>query len=79
MKVYENILNNHETTNHDLFLYASNLDKIGKWDEAKVLLLELIEKNPKDTYTLNYLSYKLALQDQELELALNLIKKALVL
>ena len=36
-------------------------------------------KNPKDTYTLNYLSYKLALQDQELELALNLIKKALVL
>ena len=79
MKVYENILNNHETTNHDLFLYASNLDKIGKWDEAKVLLLELIEKNPKDTYTLNYLSYKLALQEQELELALNLIKKALVL
>ena len=28
---------------------------------------------------MNYLSYKLALQDQELELALNLIKKALVL
>ena len=79
IKVYENILNNHKTTNHDLFLYASNLDKIGKWDKAKVLLLELIEKNPKDTYTLNYLSYKLALQDQELELALNLIKKALVL
>ena len=79
IKVYENILNNHKTTNYDLFLYASNLDKIGKWDEAKVLLLELIEKNPKDTYTLNYLSYKLALQDQELELALNLIKKALVL
>ena len=79
IKVYENILHNHKTTNHDLFLYASNLDKIGKWDEAKVLLLELIEKNPKDTYTLNYLSYKLALQDQELELALNLIKKALAL
>ena len=45
MKVYENILNNHETTNHDLFLYASNLDKIEKWDEAKVLLLNLLKKS----------------------------------
>ena len=44
IKVYENILQNHKTTNHDLFLYASNLDKIGKWDEAKVLFLSLLKK-----------------------------------
>ena len=79
LKIYKIILKNHRSTDRDLFLYASNLDKIGKWNEAKELFLQLLKKNPKDTYTLNYLSYKLALKEQELELALNLIKKALVL
>ena len=60
-------------------MYAANLDKIGKWKEARVLFLELLKKNPQDTFTLNYVSYKLALKNQELELALDLIKKALVL
>ena len=36
-----------------------------------------MKKNPSDTFTLNYISYKLALKNQELELALDLIKKAL--
>ena len=67
------------SNDRDLFLYASNLDKIGKWDEAKDLFFKLLEKNPKDTYTLNYISYKLALKEQELELALKFIKKALIL
>ena len=62
-----------------MFLYAANLDKIGKWKEAKVLFLELLKKNPQDTFTLNYVSYKLALKNQELDLALELIKKALVI
>ena len=48
-------------------------------DEAKVLFFKLLEKNTKNTYTLNYVSYKLALKEQELELALKLIKKALML
>ena len=43
------------------------------------MFLELLNKNPKDTYTLNYLSYKLALREQELDMALQLIKKALIL
>ena len=38
-----------------------------------------LDKNPEDTYTLNYLSYKFALKEQELDLALKLIKKALIL
>ena len=38
-----------------------------------------LKKNPKDTYTLNYLSYKLALKEEQLDLALDLIKKALIL
>ena len=66
-------------SDRDIFLYASNLDKIGKWTEAKTLFFKLIEKNPDDTYSLNYVSYKLALKEQELELALKLVKKALVL
>jgi tetratricopeptide (TPR) repeat protein len=77
LNIYKKILDHYESNDHDLFLYASNLDKIGKWKEAKVLFLELLKKNPHDTFTLNYLSYKLALKNQELELALDLIKKAL--
>ena len=79
MKIYKRILDHNDSNDRDLFLYASNLDKIGKWKEARVLFLELLNKNPRDTYTLNYVSYKLALKNQELELALDLIKKALIL
>ena len=79
LNIYKKILEHDDSNDRDLFLYASNLDKINKWKEARVLFLKLLEKNPQDTYTLNYLSYKLALKNQELELALNLIKKALSL
>ena len=79
LKIYKKILDHYDYNDRDLFLYASNLDKIGKWKEAKVLFLELLKENPRDTFTLNYISYKLALKNQELELALNLIKKALVI
>ena len=77
LKIYKKILDHYDSNDRDLFLYASNLDKIGKWKEAKVVFLELLKKNPSDTFTLNYISYKLALKNQELELALDLIKKAL--
>ncbi len=77
LKIYKKILDHYDTNERDLFLYASNLDKIGKWKEARVLFLELLRKNPSDTFTLNYVSYKLALKNQELELAFDLIKKAL--
>ena len=79
LKIYKKILDHNDSNDRDLFLYASNLDKIGKWKEAKVLFLDLLKKNPQDTFTLNYVSYKLALKNQELDLALDLIKKALVL
>ena len=79
LKIYKKILDHHNSNDRDLFLYAANLDKIGKWKEARVLFLELLKKNPQDTFTLNYVSYKLALKNQELQLALDLIKKALVL
>ena len=77
LKIYKKILDHYDYNDRDLFLYASNLDKIGKWKEARVLFLQLLKKNPRDTFTLNYISYKLALKSQELEFALDLIKKAL--
>ncbi len=78
LKIYEKILDYYDSNDRDLFLYASNLDKIGKWKEARVLFLKLLKKNPSDAFTLNYISYKLALKNQELDLALDLIKKALI-
>ena len=77
IKIYQKIINIYGNNDRDLFLYASNLDKVGKWKEAKILFLKLLKRNPKDTYTLNYVSYKLALKNQDLEFALSLIKKAL--
>ena len=79
IKIYENLIKDHGENNRILFLYASSLDKIGKWNETKKLLRKILEKNPKDTYTLNYLAYGLALRNEELSLAQNFIKKALSL
>ena len=79
IKIYKSILDQHKYNNRDIFLYASNLDKIGEWEQAKTLFLQLLNENPEDAYTLNYVSYKLALKNQELDLALDLIKKAIVI
>ena len=79
LKIYEKLIKQFPDNERLIFLYASNLDKVNKWKQAKNLFLELLEKNPKDTYTLNYISYKLALRNENLDFALNLIKKALTL
>ena len=79
LKTYEKLIKNFGENDRVLFLYASNLDKINKWEDAKNLFLKLLKKNPKDTYTLNYISYRLSLRDEELGYALELIKKALTL
>ena len=79
IKIYKKIISIYGESDRDLFLYASNLDKIGKWEEAKTLLLKVLKRSPKDTYTLNYVSYKLALKEQDLNLALSLIKRALAI
>ena len=77
IKIYQKIIKIYGESDKDLFLYASNLDKVGKWKEAKILFLNLLKRNPEDTHTLNYVSYKLALKNQELDFARSLIKKAL--
>tara|TARA_X000000950_G_scaffold197151_1_gene237373 strand:- start:685 stop:2310 length:1626 start_codon:yes stop_codon:yes gene_type:complete len=79
LKIYEKLIKKFPNNERLIFLYASNLDKVNKWKQAKNLFLELLKKNPNDTYTLNYVSYKLALRNEDLDYALNLIKKALIL
>jgi Tfp pilus assembly protein PilF len=79
LKIYEKLIKNFGENDRVLFLYASNLDKLNKWEDAKNLFLKLLKKNPEDTYTLNYISYRLSLREEELGYALKLIKKALTL
>jgi len=79
LKTYEKLIKISGENDRVLFLYASNLDKLNKWEDAKNLFLKLLKKNPEDTYTLNYISYRLSLRDEELGYALKLIKKALSL
>ena len=79
LKTYEKLIKISGENDRLLFLYASNLDKLNKWEDAKNLFLKLLKKNPEDTYTLNYISYRLSLRDEELGYALKLIKKALTL
>ena len=79
LKIYEKLIKKFPDNTRLIFLYASNLDKVNSWKQAKNLFFELLKKNPKDTYTLNYISYKLALRNEDLDYALKLIKKALTI
>ena len=79
IQIYKKIIENHGENNRLLFLYASSLDKMGDWHKAKELLITILKKDPEETYTLNYFAYSLALRGEELDLALNHIKKALSL
>jgi hypothetical protein len=79
IKIYKNIISNNKGNNRILFLYASALDKTGRWNEAQKIFMKILEKNPEDTYSLNYIAYNLALRNEDLDLALNFIKKALSL
>ncbi|MDC6451268.1 tetratricopeptide repeat protein [Alphaproteobacteria bacterium] len=79
IKIYKNIIKEHGDSDQIFFLYASSLDKVGKWNEAQKILMNILKKSPKNTYTLNYLAYSLALRNEELTLAQNFIKKALSL
>ena len=75
--LYKKLILNDITNNNLLFLYAICIDKMGKWDQAKAILLTIIESDVNDTYARNYVSYNLALKKQNLDLALILIKKAI--
>jgi hypothetical protein len=79
INIYKNVIKEYGDNNRILFLYASSLDKSGQWNEARNIFMKILKNDPEDIYTLNYLAYSLALKNQELDLAQDLIKKALSL
>jgi len=63
---------------HDYYL-ASLLDKDDRFDEARVILESMIKKNPNNPHALNFLAYSFIEKEVEMDLALKLLKKAIVL
>ena len=72
----ELIMQNKNNYNYN-YLKAICLDKLNKWKDSKKILIKLISKNPNDAYALNYLSYSMAIRNEDLIKAKKLIKKAL--
>ena len=79
LELYSKLLKGNDNDNRLLFLYATCLDKVGKWVEAEKILLKIIDNDNYDSYSLNYLSYSLAVKKLNLDFALVLIKRALKL
>ena len=77
IKIYDKLIKASINKDNFYYLKAICLDKLDKWKDSKKLLLELISRNPEDAYVLNYLSYSLAIRNEDLIKAKKLIKKAL--
>ena len=77
IKIYDKLIK--LSFNKDNFYYrkAICLDKLDQWEDSKKILVELISRNPKDAYILNYLSYSMAIRNEDLIQAKKLINRAL--
>ncbi len=77
IKIYDKLIK--LSFNKDNFYYrkAICLDKLDQWEDSKKILIELISRNPKDAYILNYLSYSMAIRNEDLIHAKKLINRAL--
>ena len=79
LPIYKKLFKIGDKNTHLLFLYAMCLDNLGRWEEAKKIFLTLVHKDNPDPYTLNYLAYSMAIKKENLDFALKLINKALIL
>ena len=77
VEIYNKLIKQSENKYHYYYLKAICLDKLNKWENSKKILLNLITENPNDPYVLNYLSYSMAIRDEDLVEAKKLITKAL--
>ena len=77
IKIYNQILKERPNDPNVLFYKASCLEKSGKWNEAKKIFFKIIELNKNDAYSLNYLSYSMAIRNEDLNKALLFINDAL--
>ena len=77
IKIYNKLIIQSNNNYKYNYLKAICLDKLNKWEDSKKILIKLISENPNDAYVLNYLSYSMAIRDEDLIEAKKLIKKAL--
>ena len=77
IKVYNKLIKQNENNYKYNYLKAICLDKLNKWEDSKKILVKLISENPNDAYALNYLSYSMAIRNEDLIKAKKLINKAL--
>ena len=77
IKIYDKLIEVSVDKDNFYYLKAICLDKLNKWEDSKKILFELISKNPDDAYVLNYLSYSMAIRNEDLIHAKRLITKAL--
>jgi tetratricopeptide (TPR) repeat protein len=62
-----------------LFLEGSMYEREKKYEQAEQMFRQVLQQDPNNTLTLNYLGYMLADRNMRLEEAVTLIKKALAL
>ena len=74
---FDRLIRFNKNSDHYYYLKATCLEKLNKWEDAKIIFNNLITKNPNDAYVLNYLSYSMAIRDENLLKAKDLILKAI--
>ena len=77
IKIYNKLIVQSKNDYNYNYQKAICLDKLNKWEDSKKILIKLISDNPNDAYALNYLSYSMAIRDEDLFKAKKLITKAL--
>ena len=77
IKIYNKLIEQSKNKYNYYYLKAICLEKLNKWEDSKKILIDLISKNPNDAYVLNYLSYSMAIRNENLIKAKKLIVKAL--
>ena len=77
IKIYNKLIEQSVNKYNHYYLKAICLEKLNKWKDSKKILINLISKNPNDAYVLNYLSYSMAIRNENLIYAKKLITKAL--
>jgi len=68
-----------EEKQYVLFLEGSMYERQKKYDQAEQVFRQVLQQDPNNTMTLNYLGYMLADRNTRLEEALTLIKKAVTM
>tara|TARA_B100001027_G_scaffold194974_1_gene151067 strand:- start:342 stop:1007 length:666 start_codon:yes stop_codon:yes gene_type:complete len=77
IEIYNKLIKLSVNKDNFYYLKAICLDKLNKWEDSKKILIELISRNPNDAYVLNYLSYSMAVRNEDLIQAKKLISRAL--